>query len=994
MTPNRVPLVLLLIFTVSGFSGLIYESIWSHYLKLFLGHAAYSQVLVLAIFMGGMAVGSALAGRYSLRWRQVLLGYAAVEAVTGVIALLFHGAFDAAMRVSFESIIPSLGSVGAVHAYKWALGAAVILPQSILLGMTFPLMSAGFLRFAPERAGRSLGMLYFTNSLGGAVGVLASGFVLIPNVGLPGAMMTAGLLNLSVALVTWLMLRKVPERPGVAAAPVAAAAMPAGAGGTYRLLLAASLVTGMASFCYEIGWLRMLSLVLGASTQAFEIMLSSFILGLALGGLWVRKRVDGAADPYRLLALVQVAMGLMALSTLYVYGQTFEWMSVFMGMFAPTDLGYAGFNWASHLIASTMMIPTTFCAGMTLPLITYAALRQGPGEKALGAVYAANTVGAILGIALAVHVLMPAMNTKGVIVVGALLDFGLGLVLLRKSAAPGRQRWMAIAAVAGFAAFAWAAVDGDVDPRKAVSGVFRYGRAVSTTEAIPYLRDGKTATVSLTRDGTIFSLATNGKIDASINMAQGGVRTEDEETQVMLGALPLLVQPEAKRAAVIGFGAGMSTHALLADPGLERVDSIEIEARMVEAAKLGFYPRNGRAYDDPRSVIHIEDAKTFFSVARSRYDIIVSEPSNPWVSGVSSLFTSEFYRNVVGHLNEGGVLVQWVQLYEIDFDSVASIMKALSPWFADYAVYVSNERNILIVASRGVPVREVDPAVFARPAVREELTSVGLASVDDVRVRRIGGKELLDPYFARSRAPVNSDYFPFIDHEAPRARYKKSNAQEVIQLIAVGLPVPEMLSASGRDNLAWGELSERNPTNRKLAQRIVRAIMDGSPRADLQEFANDVALVQIGAGDCGGANRERWDAAWKNIGRFTARYLDPKASPAFWDRLVPPACRRSATQADQAWLQLFSAVAAKSPAAMRDTSLRLIQHSDAATRPNDTMFLVAVTMLSNIALGEPGEAMVAYRELRPRLPKGYAVPFEVDWLEAIALSRLREAGGS
>jgi predicted membrane-bound spermidine synthase len=118
MTPNRVPLVLLLIFTVSGFSGLIYESIWSHYLKLFLGHAAYSQVLVLAIFMGGMAVGSALAGRYSLRWRQVLLGYAAVEAVTGVIALLFHGAFDAAMRVSFESIIPSLGSVGAVHAYK------------------------------------------------------------------------------------------------------------------------------------------------------------------------------------------------------------------------------------------------------------------------------------------------------------------------------------------------------------------------------------------------------------------------------------------------------------------------------------------------------------------------------------------------------------------------------------------------------------------------------------------------------------------------------------------------------------------------------------------------------------------------------------------------------------------------------------------------------------------------------------------------------------
>jgi predicted membrane-bound spermidine synthase len=994
MTPNRVPLVLLLIFTVSGFSGLIYESIWSHYLKLFLGHAAYSQVLVLAIFMGGMAIGSALAGRYSLRWRQVLLGYAAVEAITGVIALLFHGAFDAAMRVSFDSIIPSLGSVGAVHAYKWTLGAAVILPQSILLGMTFPLMSAGFLRFAPERAGRSLGMLYFTNSFGGAVGVLASGFVLIPNVGLPGAMMTAGLLNLGVALVTWLTLRKAPERPaaGVAAAP---ATVREGTGQGYRLLLVASLVTGMASFCYEIGWLRMLSLVLGASTQAFELMLSSFILGLALGGLWVRKRVDGAADPYRLLALVQIVMGLMALSTLYVYGQTFEWMGLFMAMFAPSDLGYAGFNWASHLIASAMMIPTTFCAGMTLPLITYAALRQGAGEKALGAVYAANTVGAILGIALAVHVLMPLLNTKGVIVVGALLDFGLGIVLLRKSAEAGRQRWLAIAAVAGFGAFTWAAVAGDVDPRKAVSGVFRYGRAVSSTEAIPYLRDGKTATVSLTRDGTIFSLATNGKIDASINMAQGGVRTEDEETQVLLGALPLLVQPEAKLAAVIGFGAGMSTHALLGDPGLERVDSIEIEERMVEAAKLGFYPRNGRAYDDPRSVIHVEDAKTFFSVARSRYDIIVSEPSNPWVSGVSSLFTSEFYRNVGSHLNEGGVLVQWVQLYEIDFDSVASILKALSPWFADYAVYVSNERNILIVASKGRPVRDIDPAVFARPTLHADLKAVGLASAEDVRVRRIGSKDLLDPYFQRSRAPMNSDYFPFIDHEAPKARYKKSNAQEVIQLISVGLPIPEMLSAGAKKApQAWPELSDRNPTNRKLSQRIVRAIVEGRFSPDLQEFSDDVTIAGMGAASCGGANPERWKAAWRSIGRFTARYLDAKASPAFWDKLVPPACRRAASDADRAWLQLFSAVAAQQPALLRDASLRLIRMPDAAPRPNETMYLVAVAMLSEIALGEPSEALAAYRELRPRLPPGYLVPFEVEWLEAIAISRLRGAGGS
>ena len=266
-----VPVALLCIFTVSGFSGLIYESIWSHYLKLFLGHAAYSQVLVLVIFMGGLAIGSLLAGHFSARWKHVLLAYALVEAVTGVIALLFHGAFDRITQASFVHVIPQLGSASAVQAYKWGLGALMLLPQSILLGMTFPLMSAAFVRQAPDAAGRSVSMLYFTNSLGGAIGVLASGFVLIPNVGLPGAIMTAGLLNLIVAFATWLLVKKIslPEPP--AAQPVAPPVATHGRGLSYRFLLFASLVTGMASFCYEIGWLRMLSLVLGASTHAFEL---------------------------------------------------------------------------------------------------------------------------------------------------------------------------------------------------------------------------------------------------------------------------------------------------------------------------------------------------------------------------------------------------------------------------------------------------------------------------------------------------------------------------------------------------------------------------------------------------------------------------------------------------------------------------------------------------------------------------------------------------
>ena len=195
------------VFVVSGFTGLIYESIWSHYLKLFLGHAAYAQSLVLAIFMGGMALGSWVIARYSCRIRRLLLAYVLVEGVIGVLGLLFHPTFRAAYDFSFATAIPALPSALWIHAYKWSLGSLLILPQSVLLGMTFPLISGGLIRRWPDRPGETLATLYFTNSLGAAVGVLVSGFVLIGAVGLPGTIRIAGLLNIALALAIWAAVR-------------------------------------------------------------------------------------------------------------------------------------------------------------------------------------------------------------------------------------------------------------------------------------------------------------------------------------------------------------------------------------------------------------------------------------------------------------------------------------------------------------------------------------------------------------------------------------------------------------------------------------------------------------------------------------------------------------------------------------------------------------------------------------------------------------------
>src|SRR6185436_12739014 len=235
------------LFTVSGFAGLIYESIWTQYLKLFLGHAAYAQSLVLAVFMGGMAAGAAGCARRSSRLANPLAAYAAVEAIIGLASLAFHPLFATLTDWAYDSLLPGLGQEWLALCAKLLLSCALILPQSVLLGMTFPLMSAGLARAHRGSAGESLAMLYFTNSLGAAAGVLASGFVLIDQFGLPGTLRVAGMLNLAIALAIGLASRTA-RHPALAPAA-------RGEADATRLILGVAFFTGLASFLYEISWI-------------------------------------------------------------------------------------------------------------------------------------------------------------------------------------------------------------------------------------------------------------------------------------------------------------------------------------------------------------------------------------------------------------------------------------------------------------------------------------------------------------------------------------------------------------------------------------------------------------------------------------------------------------------------------------------------------------------------------------------------------------------
>ena len=830
----RLSATLLGLFVLSGFAGLIYQSVWSHYLGLTLGHAAYAQTLVLAIFMGGMALGAAWASRVSVRWGRLLLGYAVIEAAIGVAGLLFHPVFVAYSGWSSGSVLPALQSPWLAHLYGWTTCALLILPQCVLLGATFPLMSAGLLRALPGQDNEVLGGLYFTNSLGAALGAICSTFVLIPAIGLPGAVHTAGLLNLLVALIAWRASRSISTPApvvGEAGTGAAKAGDPQDAAGVRRLgrvVLVATAASGAASFVYEIGWIRLLNQALGSTVHSFELMLAAFILGLAFGGLWIRRRARRIADPIAYAGYAQVFMGIAALLSIPVFASSFGWVGWLIHALSKSEQGYRLFELGTAGISLLVMFPAAFFAGMTLPLFTAGLLRSGADERAIGRVYAANTLGAIAGVFLMTHVLIPAIGVRLSVSLAALADIVIGFYLLR-FVSPG-VRSPKLLAVAGVvvAAFGFSSLAGRPDPVEQASGVFRTGNVRLEGAKVGYLRDGKTATVSVFATGSRRVIATNGKPDAAL-APMDERPSSDEHTMVMLGAAPLALHPSPERIAVIGWGSGLTTHTLLGSHLPKSVETIEIEPAMVEGARL-FGANVARAYDDPRSILHIDDARTYLATSPYKYDVIVSEPSNPWVSGVASLFTREFYRFLRGRIEDDGMLVQWLHAYEIDDPLVATMMSALLAEFPHTEVYLTNHLDFLIIARANAPTGG-QVRVPRDPQLAAELRRVGLEDAQAFAVRRMGGETLLSTYVRMFEATPHSDYFPVVSLRAPVTRFRQAEAGTLISLVNGGMPVLDLLDCRQPVGSAYVQAPVRESTlslSRARALEVVASLRQGA----------------------------------------------------------------------------------------------------------------------------------------------------------------------
>ncbi|MBI5179750.1 MAG: spermidine synthase [Nitrospinae bacterium] len=947
----------------------MYESIWTHYLKLFLGHAAYAQTLVLALFMGGLAAGAWLAGKWSQKIKNPLAAYALVEFILGVWGWAFHYEYVAATAFAYDSVLPALPSPFSVGVFQYLLSAALILPQTILLGSTFPLISAALMRAFPQTVGYSLSMLYFTNSLGGAAGIIASGFLLVPRFGLPGTLLAAALLNGGAGFGAWLVSRG-SESPALIPKE---GAEKNGTTALRTVFLAAAFVTGASSFMYEVGWLRMLSLVLGASTHAFELMVGAFILGLAFGGFWIRKRIDAIADKTAFAGYVQIAMGLLALATLPVYSHSFEVMAGIIKNLPKTGGGYIAFNAASHLIAAAVMVPAALCAGMTLPLFTAALVSGGHGEKSIGEIYAFNTAGAIAGVAFAIYLGMPLLGLKGLCLAGAALDAVLGCFLLYFA---GRSRRGASALAAFMAAGLAAVVAVPFKAETLASGVYRNGSpSIDQSERIVFHKDGRTATVTLMQDanGTL-TVATNGKPDASINILPGSPPSSDESTQTLLGALPLLFNPGAESAVNIGMGSGFTTRVLLASPSLHTVETIEIEPAMVEAARR-YRAVAAQSFDDPRSHIHLGDAKAYFARNRRTYDVIVSEPSNPWVSGVSGLFSKEFYSLVSRNLNPGGIYVQWVHLYETDALLFASIVNAMDDKFSDWAVYSAHMSDVIIVARKGGTLTE--PSLSnTSPELSFLLARVGVRSPDDLRLLRLGGKHLLSAFFNETGVPPNSDYFPYLDTNAVKARYLQTSFFALNELRASPLPLLDMLEGARRGNAITQVTSSPFFMQHRYAvhaQSLRDFILTGAHLPE--DMPNDVreAAAILNSPVCGPVH----DKALLFVARNTLAFLSEGELARLWTRVS-----RSCGKSD--WLQLVQALSARDAAATATTADKLLATADFGGDARLNAYVLKAGMLGQIAQGENGAALDLFNKYEADIFSNTSPDFTAVYLRSLA----------
>ncbi len=684
--PPRQHCLVSVLFFCSGATSLAYEVVWFKRFSHVWGNSALAMALVVACFLLGLGAGALLLGRRADRIHSPLLWYGWCEAGIGLLALLIP--FEIGWLGGLNSWLYShLHDAALLHALaRGLLTLLVIGPPCVLMGGTLPLLvkqaAAG-----PDHAGQSTAWLYGINTAGAAMGCLAAGFWLIPALGLVWTNIAAAAANGAIAAVALLAARRFELSSGPAPASASMPPAQGAEGRPARLIYLAMILTGLASLMLQMIWTRQLAVMLGGSTYAFTTTLFIFLTGVGLGSLLCRFLQRRNADPVRLIAIATVLLVVFTAAGRFAIPAA----TGAVGLVAPFR-GSQSVNALVCVGAGTVLefVPAT-CMGVLFPLLVgIASQHKNRIGNTVGAMYAWNTLGSIAGAFLTMLVLVPALTLPKTTALA--LALYLGALLLVRFQTRGRQsEFVLVSLLTGTVAVVFAARP--LDPRLTDYGAFLYGYmpadVLRRDLKVLFFREGPACNVLVIESGNHRWLRVNGKTDASTQV--------DMETQLALAYLPRCLKPEAQDVLIIGHGSGTTAGASLLFPGT-KVSSCEIEPGILEGSRF-FGAVNHRPENSDRFTPVLDDGRSFLQATEQRFDLIISEPSNPWLAGISSLFTRECYAAARARLKPGGLFAQWVHLYSLDRADYTMILRTVQAAFPYAALVCINDNNTIIVAS-------------------------------------------------------------------------------------------------------------------------------------------------------------------------------------------------------------------------------------------------------------------------------------------------------
>lgn len=806
---QRPPLYAL--FFVSGATSLVYQVLWARELHLVFGTSTFAVATVLAAFMAGLGIGGLAIERVVEKLERPLRLYGQLELFIGCWALLFPvlvGALDPAQTWLWSVLQPSPLQMAGLQLL---LMGSIILPPTIAMGATLPLL-VRTVSARPAEAGEAVGTLYAVNTAGALTGAALAGFVLLPQLGLALSTFVSAVANLMLGGTAVTLSRQLPAAP-LRTEPVELnASQRIVRAQLDRAMVMVMFTAGVGALICEVAWTRLLSLVLGPSVYAFTAMLLAYLGGIALGGRlggvfgdrW--RRWEGVTGVLGGLALLQVSVALSTWGLMWLYSEL-PW--VFLLSFRVLDGAESGrLLWlGSVALSALVMTPPAVFMGMSFPVAARVVMSRESGTSApVGRLYAANTFGGVVGALVGGFWLLPGPGLQTAILVAVALFIANAVGMWAWLAARDRQARAAV--VLGVLLGPTLVVARpDWDPLWMTSGVYQYAGelgdatrsslhafAVDGFELLLY-EEGLATVVTVARNTEtgVRWLANNGKVDAS--------SAGDMPTQALCALLPWAAARDPEEALVIGLASGVTAGALVPTDA-QRIDVVELEPAITDAARY-FADVNNGVLDDPRTRLFANDGRHHVKLSPpGAYDVIVSEPSNPWITGVSNLFTREFWQEGSRRLGAGGVWSQWVQLYGLEPPEVRSLLGTFVESFAHVQVWSPPGKADLILLASHSPLPAPEQTVarlYGDERLALELAKLDYPEPTDLLslylTDRDGLVEVTEGY------TPNTDDNMRIEHRAPLSLYSPTRGRSFGVLEPV-LRLPAGLTAETYARLA------------------------------------------------------------------------------------------------------------------------------------------------------------------------------------------------